>query len=243
MSIFVTSLVWKFSRAEGSTLLTALAIADFADDEGRAYPAVSTLAAKARISERSAQYAVRELIELGELLVEPGTGPRGTNTYCVQVQNLRGANSAGVQPGSQGGATGCTQTIINRQKKKSEKAPPPPVTFDASTGKFEGISGLHRGLWASAYPAINADVELGKAAMWLIANPANRKSNYLRFLTNWLARAQDKAPPITGRSPALPTRREQREAFAASFFQDVPQATSTGDAHVIDVDAREIRPH
>jgi hypothetical protein len=54
MSSYVTSLVWRFSKSDGSTLLTALAIADFCDDDGRAYPAVGTLAKKARISKRSA---------------------------------------------------------------------------------------------------------------------------------------------------------------------------------------------
>ena len=43
MSIYVTSLIWKFSKSDGSTLLTALAIADFCDDDGRAFPAVAPL--------------------------------------------------------------------------------------------------------------------------------------------------------------------------------------------------------
>jgi hypothetical protein len=52
--------------------------------------------------------------------------------------------------------------------------------------------------WQEAYPAINVLQELRKAEAWLIANPKNSKSNYERFLNNWLSRAQDKAPSARG---------------------------------------------
>jgi uncharacterized protein YdaU (DUF1376 family) len=52
--------------------------------------------------------------------------------------------------------------------------------------------------WREAYPAANIDGELAKAAAWVIANPRNRKSNYARFLTNWLTKAQDRAPRANG---------------------------------------------
>lgn len=71
------------------------------------------------------------------------------------------------------------------------------VVFDAASGKFE-IPELLSSQWAEAYPAVNLDVELSKASAWLIANPKNAKSNYARFLTNWLTKAQDKAPRVAG---------------------------------------------
>ena len=46
--------VWDKSRHAGSELLMLLAIADFADDDGKAYPAVSTLATKCRMTGRNA---------------------------------------------------------------------------------------------------------------------------------------------------------------------------------------------
>ena len=36
--------------------------------------------------------------------------------------------------------------------------------------------------------------EIKAMEAWLLANPNNTKSNYERFITNWLKRAQDKAP-------------------------------------------------
>ena len=48
--------------------------------------------------------------------------------------------------------------------------------------------------WRKAYPAVEIESEVAKAAAWVMANPKNRKSNYARFLTGWLSRAQDRAP-------------------------------------------------
>ncbi len=48
--------------------------------------------------------------------------------------------------------------------------------------------------WKETYPALNIDMELKKMVEWCISNPNNRKSNWRRFITNWLARAQDSAP-------------------------------------------------
>ena len=44
--------------------------------------------------------------------------------------------------------------------------------------------------WAGAVWAI------ARAAAWIAENPANRKSNYGRFLVNWFGRDQDKAARV-----------------------------------------------
>lgn len=71
------------------------------------------------------------------------------------------------------------------------------VRFDAEAGRFEISPGIES-QWSVAYPAVNVGSEVAKAAAWLTANPKNRKSNYARFLVNWLVRAQDKAPAVGG---------------------------------------------
>lgn len=146
MSVRQSSLVWQFSQSRHGARLVALAIADFCDDAGRAYPALETLAAKAAISERAAHAAIRQLKDLGELRVESNGGPHGVNVYFLTitaaekpivpdrislqnhprnfcgVQNLRGAenDTIGVQI-LQGGVQKTT-------KRGAESAPKPSGT-------------------------------------------------------------------------------------------------------------------
>lgn len=80
MSINVMSAIWKSSQATGGELLVLLAIADFADDDGMAYPSVSTLGKKSRLSARQVQRAIRRLTALGELAIETGKGRMGATS-------------------------------------------------------------------------------------------------------------------------------------------------------------------
>jgi hypothetical protein len=85
MSVLYLSKVWAHSRAEDAALVVLLAIADFADDNGYAYPSVATLASKARKTERTTQRAIQTLQKMGELEVDPQAGRRGCNLYRVIV--------------------------------------------------------------------------------------------------------------------------------------------------------------
>lgn len=75
--------VWDSSKHSGSELLMLLAIADFSDDAGIAYPAVPTLAAKCRMTPRNANLILAALRRTGELVVRQNEGPKGTNLYQV----------------------------------------------------------------------------------------------------------------------------------------------------------------
>lgn len=67
------------------------------------------------------------------------------------------------------------------------------IAFDGSS--FQNLSG-HVEVWRKAYPAIDVEDEVRKAAAWLVSNPKNRKKALGRFLNGWLSRAQDKAPRV-----------------------------------------------
>lgn len=82
------SWVWRESNAKGPALLILLAIADHAADDGsNAYPAMSTLAAKARVSERTAQRCVSQLVDMGELEVRRCEGKHRTNVYRLPMRS------------------------------------------------------------------------------------------------------------------------------------------------------------
>jgi hypothetical protein len=77
------SWVWDHSTSGGTDRLVLLAISDSANDDGsNAWPSIATIARKANVSSRTVQRCVQNLIELGELEVEFGTG-RQSSRYRV----------------------------------------------------------------------------------------------------------------------------------------------------------------
>lgn len=83
MSIRLMSAVWDSRCYEGGTLLVLLALADWANDDGmRIYPGLPQLAAKARLTVRQAQRALRRLKEDGVIVATDGAkGGRGRVTH------------------------------------------------------------------------------------------------------------------------------------------------------------------
>jgi hypothetical protein len=124
MSVHVMAKVWgdvhvdyaDGSKHAGSELLLLMAIADFADDDGNAFPAISTLAKKCRLSDRYVNMLLAKLRDSGELEIHLNEGWKGANRYRV----LTGMKSAsplkpasprsplpkGVKPASEGGEAG-----------------------------------------------------------------------------------------------------------------------------------------
>lgn len=92
MSVRSMARVWEGSSHSGTELLMLLAIADFADDSGRAYPSISTLAAKCRTKPRYAMVLLEALTASGELEVRKNAGPVGrggrTNLYRIVFDKL-----------------------------------------------------------------------------------------------------------------------------------------------------------
>ena len=94
MSIRLMSQVWEDARIQSQAeLLVLLALADHARDDGLCWPSIRTIAAKARIEERSAQRILRRLIEKGlvELVSKGGCidGQNVPNRYKVKGDDFR----------------------------------------------------------------------------------------------------------------------------------------------------------
>ena len=83
MSIEVMTDVWKHSQARSGDLLVQLALADFSNHEGVAFPSITTLGRKARLSPRQVKRAIGRLQRLGELTVLKKQGPYGVNMYRI----------------------------------------------------------------------------------------------------------------------------------------------------------------
>lgn len=96
-----------------SDKLTLAALSTFADGDGHCWPSIRAIAIRASLSERSVQYALRNLEAIGALIVEQRDGDKGGNSsngYWItgydlapgRVQSLHEGGAAiargGVQP-------------------------------------------------------------------------------------------------------------------------------------------------
>ncbi len=158
MSISVLSDVWMYSQAKLASRLVLLAIADFSNENGDAYPAIKTLAKKSGISERNCQYAIRKLCEMGELAIFENAGPHGVNLYRVQL--LRGAKSA------IGGCKMEQPPVQNGAGKLSPFAPNPSGTVkepsEEPLGRKSGFVGTSENPKPDLQTVVTRFIELGK---------------------------------------------------------------------------------
>lgn len=83
MSVKWMSWVWEHGPRDGTDALVLLALADFADDAGRCYPSMRTIAGKARMTVRGAQKVIRRLEADGWVSVSTGNGRHGCNKYYI----------------------------------------------------------------------------------------------------------------------------------------------------------------
>jgi len=79
--------VWQHSTAKSGDLLVALAIADFSNDAGFAFPSIPTLAKKSRLSTRQTKRSLARLQRAGELTIFKKQGPHGVNRYRILLGN------------------------------------------------------------------------------------------------------------------------------------------------------------
>lgn len=192
-----------------------LCLANYADHKGNAaFPSASTLVKDTGLSERTVRLKLDALEQSGiisrgnQAIVAAHIDRSDKRPICYNINISRGADVAGrdgsgcisrndgVQSTQERGAVAAPNPSYEPSFNPKEEAAPK-ITF-GDNGEWTGISdGIWRA-WNAAYPALNLDRELAKAAAWLLANPKNKKSNYARFLTNWFGRAQDSAPRSGG---------------------------------------------
>lgn len=244
-----------------------LMMANYAsNDRGDCYPSIGTLAGNTGLSKDSVMRAIKALEKRGLLDVvrRKQEGVNLPNVYRLQL-NLIVATSDH-PPGTAAkvvAVSDSNQSFNQSINKKVGACARESIDFDFQAGAFIGIAALQQSSWKAAYPATDVDCEVLRAASWLMANPANRKGNYVRFLTNWLSRAQDKAGRVAttdgargsarrsvndqredwleglgiARPRRRPTAAEQREDWLARF-RNTPAAPD--DLEFIDVPATPI---
>lgn len=72
-------------------------------------------------------------------------------------------------------------------------------------GEWTGVTEQLKKAWSLAYPAVDIDQEMNRAAAWIMSNPQQAPTRqFSRFLLTWFSRTQDR---LSIRS--IPTRNEK----------------------------------
>lgn len=140
--------VWAKSEARDATLLVALALADWADEDGYCYPSVRQLATKARVTPRSVYRALQQLIDLGEL-ERVGKQPELRNlsrrkflhnqpTTCYHY--ILGCRETDMTP-----ETACGKAVENLSKSCGKA--PLTESLGSDTMSLEGVTLSHHSLY------------------------------------------------------------------------------------------------
>lgn len=96
MSVQAISWVFDHSESELAARHVLLSIANHADKFGQnSWPSFPTISQEARVSEKTVQRSIKELMEMGELSVNIGAGPHRSNLYSLC--KMQGDNLSGIK--------------------------------------------------------------------------------------------------------------------------------------------------
>lgn len=118
MSVQAFSWVMEKSESRLAARLTLMSIANHCDSAGEnSFPSVARIAREARISEREVQRSLRILVELQELSIGFGQGPKGVHMYSLC--KMTGDNLSPLTPDklSPMGVTNPTGGVTNPPKR------------------------------------------------------------------------------------------------------------------------------
>ena len=177
---------------------------------------------------------------------------RWNNANAMRTHSERNANEP-VSHANQEPVTSNQEPITTDQETLAVGDESPPAAakskiaksfFDYETGRIENLSANIVASWQQAYPAIDIRIEIAKAKAWLLANPKNRKSNLEKFLTNWLNKAQDRAPRVNHENGRRSdTRQDTSAAGRVRAAVARAQAARAGtDRAGLDPDGLDVRP-
>jgi len=171
-----------------------LALAAEADEDGVIPMSRADIIWRLRISEKDLDTAVKQLSFLDIIedsyplkFLNWGKRQYKSDDVNVRVKRYRNKNVTLHETAPD------TDTDTDTDKKKIHKEK---VEFKNSL--FHNIPDALFSKWKVSCPGIDVKREIARAEAWVISNPKLKKSNWERFLTNWMARAQDRARPEGG---------------------------------------------
>jgi len=94
---------------------------------------------------------------------------------------------------------GCPDIVRDRPDVSASASVSSSMSISLKEGEWGGITDKDKQAWGAAYPACDIQIELNRMVEWIKANPTKKKSNWRRFIVNWLSRTQDRGGTKKGR--------------------------------------------
>lgn len=137
MSVQAMSWVFENSKHKGNAFVVLLVIANSAKEDGTgAWPSVKTIGKRARVSDRTVQRLLPFLARSGELEIELGAGPAGTNLYSLPKVGGDNLSPGGVTHIVTGGVTpSVTGGVTNQAQGGDIAVSPEPSLKQPSIGQ------------------------------------------------------------------------------------------------------------
>jgi hypothetical protein len=206
MSVHASHWVWEHSRSKGTARLVLLALADHAGaDGGDAYPSVGRLAIRCGVGKRTVQEALKVLVSLGELVIEPQAGPGGANRYQIAMTPAESAPVRNLHPADPAPTPRDIRTppMQIAQGTPADVAPEPSLTVSEPSGnrpsrakqhaEFEEwwkhyprkkAKGAARDAFAKARKKVSLETLIAGADAY--ANDPAREPDYTKHPATWL---------------------------------------------------------
>ena len=102
------------------------------------------------------------------------------------------------------------------------------IGFDPRSLRFVGILPEDIDRWKNTFLAVDVEQELRKMELWAASNPAKRKSNWFRFITNWLSREQERGGRFRGRSSGSKARASNVDELIAKYEAEERERANHG---------------
>lgn len=112
--------------------------------------------------------------------IRRASGVLGGNPKLIKTSNILDNQTVNQKPTPSSSSSSSTSNINNNKQK---------IIFKEN--HFINIPELLISKWKQVAPGIKIQEEIKKAELWVISNPDKHRSQWTRFLSNWMVKAQE----------------------------------------------------
>ena len=121
-----------------------------------------------------------------------------------------------------------TDSVSPRPENPATLPPHRRIRLDPQTFRFHGILPDDLRRWKETFPAVDVEQELREMELWAAANPARRKSNWFRFIGNWLSKEQERGGALRTRPPGAGRRSTNIDELIARARAEEEERANNG---------------